>query len=51
MDCPTLAEAVIEYHKLPADQREHATIKVNAVEGQVYSAREIDRLHYGPKPK
>jgi hypothetical protein len=50
-DCHTLQEAVLAWHRLPANDREHATIKVNVPDGPVYTAREIERLHYGPKPK
>jgi hypothetical protein len=44
VDCPTLQEAVLEWHRLPPDVRKHATIKVAG--GTVYSAEQIDRLHY-----
>jgi hypothetical protein len=47
MRCPTLGEAVMEWHRLPADRKAAATIKVS---GKVYTADEIDRMHYGPKP-
>jgi hypothetical protein len=49
IDYLTLQEAVIEWHRLSAEDRAHATIKVRG--GTIYTAREIDRLHYGPKPK
>jgi hypothetical protein len=48
VDCPTLQEAVLEWHRLPPDVRKHATIKVSG--GTVYNAEQIDRLHYGPRP-
>jgi hypothetical protein len=51
VDCPTLQEAVLAWHKLPEGDREKATIKVKLPGGEVYTAREIERLHYGPKPK
>jgi hypothetical protein len=45
--CYTLTEAVIAFHKLPATDRELATIQVNirGGNGPVYTAKEIDRLH------
>jgi len=45
--CVTLQEAAMEWHRLPADRKAAATIKVS---GKVYAADEIDRMHYGPKP-
>ena len=53
VDCLTLQEAVLAWHRLAAKDREQATIKVNVRGGggPVYTAQEIDRLHYGPKPK
>jgi len=51
VDCPTLQEAVIARNNLPSKDRNQATIKVNIADGPVYTAQEIDRLHYGPKPK
>ena len=47
-DCPTLQEAVLAWHKLPSGQKVRATVKV--VGGPVYTAHEIDRLTYEPKP-
>jgi hypothetical protein len=47
-DCPTLQEAVLAWHKLPPGQKIRATVKV--IGGPVYTAHEIDRLHYGAKP-
>jgi hypothetical protein len=47
LTCPTLAEAVMAWHGLPASRKSTATIKVKE---KVYAATEIDRLHYGPKP-
>jgi len=46
--CLTLQEAVIAYHKLPPERKEAATIKSG---GRVFSASEIERLHYGPRPE
>jgi hypothetical protein len=45
--CPTLGEAVMEWHRLPADRKPAATINEM---GTVYTAEQIDRMHYGPKP-
>jgi hypothetical protein len=47
VECSTLREAVIAFHKLPAEDREQATIKVNirGGNGPVYTAKEIDQLH------
>jgi hypothetical protein len=47
-DCPTLQEAILAWHKLPPEQKVRATLKV--IGGPVYTAHQIDRLHYGPKP-
>ncbi len=47
-DCSTLQETVIAWRKLAPDQKIRATIKV--IGGRVYTAHEIERLHYGPKP-
>jgi hypothetical protein len=47
-DCPTLQEAVLAWQRLPPGQKIRATVKV--IGGPVYTAREIDRLHYEPKP-
>jgi hypothetical protein len=47
-DCPTLGEAVTAWQRLPPGQKIRATIKV--IGGPVYTAQEIERLHYGPKP-
>jgi hypothetical protein len=47
-DCPTLQEAVLAWHKLPPGLKIRATVKV--IGGPVYTAHEIHRLHYGPKP-
>jgi hypothetical protein len=47
-DCPTLQEAVLAWQRLPPGQKIRATVKV--IGGPVYTAHEIDRLHYEPKP-
>ena len=44
IDCPTLQEAVIAWHKLPAQDQEEATIRVS---GAIFTADEIPRLQYG----
>ena len=51
VNCVTLQEAVTAWYKLTPDARQHATIEVNMPGGPVYTAKDIDRLHYGPKPK
>jgi hypothetical protein len=47
-DYPTLQEAVMAWHRLRPEQTKRATIKVWG--GPVYTATEIARLHFGPKP-
>jgi hypothetical protein len=47
-DCATLQEAVLAWHALPSARKIRATVKV--IGGPVYTAHQIDRLHYGPKP-
>ena len=47
-DCATLQEAVLAWHQLAPEQKIRATVKV--IGGPVYTAHEIDRLHYGSKP-
>ena len=47
-DCATLRDAVIAWRRLPLEQKMLATVKL--IGGRVYSAQEIERLHYGPKP-
>jgi hypothetical protein len=47
-DFPTLQEAVMAWHRLRPEQTKRATIKVFG--GPVYTATEIVRLHFGPKP-
>jgi hypothetical protein len=46
-DCPTLQEAVLVWHRLLPERQRFATISSG---GEVYSAGEINRLHYGPRP-
>ena len=46
--CATLREAVLAWHRLAPEQKIRATVKV--IGGPVYTAKEIERLHYGPKP-
>ena len=48
-DYPTLQEAVMAWHRLRPEQTKRATIKVFG--GPFYTAIEIVRLHFGPKPK
>jgi hypothetical protein len=48
-DYPTLQEAVMAWHRLRPEQTKRATIKVFG--GPVYTASEIVRLHFGPKPE
>jgi hypothetical protein len=43
VECATLGEAVLEWHRLPAEKQARATIKV--ANGTVYNASGIDRLH------
>jgi hypothetical protein len=47
-DHATLQEAVLAWRGLPSDQKLRATVKV--IGGPVYTAHDIDRLRYGPKP-
>ncbi len=47
-DCPTLQEAVAASRLLAPEQKIRATVKV--IGGLVYTAKEIERLQYGPKP-
>ena len=46
-DCATLQEAVLAWQRLAPEQKIRATVKV--IGGPVYTAKEIERLHYGPK--
>jgi len=47
-DCTTLQEAVLAWQRLAPEQKIRATVKV--IGGPVYTAQEIERLRYGPKP-
>ena len=47
-DCATLQEAVLAWHRLAPEQKMRATVKV--IGGPVYTVKEIERLHYGPRP-
>ncbi len=47
-DCNTLQEAVLAWHRLAPEQKIRATVRL--IGGPVYTAQEIGRLHYGPKP-
>ena len=47
-DWATLREAVLAWHALPSAQKLRATVKV--IGGPVYTVKEIERLHYGPRP-
>ena len=47
-DCATLQEAVLAWQQLAPEQKIRATVKV--IGGPVYTAKEIERLHCGPKP-
>jgi hypothetical protein len=44
----TLQEAVSAWQRLSPEQKIRATVKV--IGGPVYTAQEIERFHYGPKP-
>ena len=46
-DFPTLQEAVSAWRRLVPEQKIRATIRV--VGGPVYTVKQIDRLHFGPK--
>jgi hypothetical protein len=39
---------LLAWHALPSEQKIRATVKM--IGGPVYTAHQIDRLHYGPKP-
>jgi hypothetical protein len=47
-DYGTLQEAVLAWRALPSAQKVRATVKI--IGGPVYTAHQIDRLQYGPKP-
>jgi hypothetical protein len=44
-ECHTLEEAVLAWLHLPEKERAQASIKVNGVNGPLYTAADIDRLH------
>jgi hypothetical protein len=46
-DFPTLQEAVLAWRRLAPEQKITATIRV--VGGPIYTVKQIDRLHFGPK--
>ena len=46
-DFPTLQEAVLAWRSLAPEQKIRATIRV--VGGPVYTVKQIDQLHFGPK--
>jgi hypothetical protein len=47
-DWATFQAAVLAWHALPSAQKLRATVKV--ICGPVYTVKEIERLHYGPRP-
>ena len=47
-DFATLEEAVTAWRALPSAEKIRAAVKV--IGGPVYTAHQIDRLYYGPKP-
>jgi hypothetical protein len=47
-DCPTLQEAVLAWRRLAPQQKIRATVRV--IGGRAYTAQEIERCHYEPKP-
>ena len=47
VNCHTLHEAVLEFGRLPPDRQSIVTI---VSLGRKYTAAEIRRLHYGPRP-
>jgi hypothetical protein len=47
-DYRSLGQAVIAWRRLLPDQKIRATVRV--IGGPVYSAHQIDQLHYGPNP-
>ena len=46
-DFPTLQEAVLAWRSLAPEQKIRATIRI--VGGPVYTVKQIDWLHFGPK--
>jgi hypothetical protein len=47
INCATLQDAVRAWQRLAPEQKIRATVKV--IGGPVYTAQEIERLHYGSK--
>ena len=47
-DYATLQEAVVAWHALPSAHKIRATVKVFG--GPVYTAHQIPRLHFEPRP-
>jgi hypothetical protein len=47
-DCTTLQEAILAWQRLAPEQKIRATVKV--IGGPVYTAQQIERVHFGPKP-
>jgi hypothetical protein len=47
-DFATFEAAVVAWRALPSAQKIRSTVKV--IGGPVYTAHQIDRLHYGRKP-
>jgi hypothetical protein len=47
-DCTTLQDAVLAWHRLAPEQKIRATVRL--IGGPAYTAQQISRLHYGPKP-
>jgi hypothetical protein len=43
VQCPTLGEAVMAWHRLP---EEHKATAIIWVSGKVFTAKQIDRMHY-----
>jgi hypothetical protein len=48
IDCATLQEAVMEWHKLPPERAQRASIRL--IGGPLYKAAEIARPDYRSKP-
>jgi hypothetical protein len=48
-DCPTLEQAIMAWRRLTPEQKKRATIRVMG--GPLYTANEIERLHYGRKAR
>jgi hypothetical protein len=48
-DFATLEAAIVAWRALPSAVKIRATVKV--IGGPVFTANQIDRLYYGPKPQ